>query len=1103
MLFEERYKKLNTEQKKAVDTIDGPVLVVAGPGSGKTEILSIRVAQILKQTDTSPSSVLCLTFTDSASINMRERLVGLIGSEAYRVGVYTFHSFCTEIIGRYPEYFFGSADFHPADEVTRLELLEGLFKDMSHDNPLRSEHPEKGFVFLRSALSAFSDLKRAGISPEDFKKVIEHNKTVLDLLKPLFTAHIPERISKKEVSELETLREKIKNLSVPPVPCAHISSLHTELYRSLSVALEAYQTSGSSTPLSEWKRKEVEKTIQGFVPKDTERIEKNNALASLYELYQKTLFDAGYFDFDDMILQVVHALETNELLAQMLQERFQYILVDEFQDTNDAQMRLLYSLTSSLVHEGRPNIMAVGDDDQSIYRFQGAEVANMLAFTTQFREPVIISLHKNYRSTADILDISESVISQSTNSLRVLLPQIEKKIIASNTDLPKGHVHFKTCTTVLHEYMYIAEEITKLHDKGIPYKDIAIIARKHHTLQDMLPYLHRAGISVRYERRTNVFHNEIIIQLITILRFIHSLSNTTGVSQDDLLPRILSFPFWNIPRKTVWQISLSAQKDKVTWLEVMSSHEDIHIRNIADFLITLGVDSSSSPLERMLDRVIGGRVSEVVEDEYTDESVDQITEDNTDFVSPFRTYYFGTEKFEKNKTEYIAFLSALKVFVSALREYKSGRVLSVSDAIHFVDVYEKNGIELLDQSPYIESDSAVTLLTSHKAKGLEFPIVFVVSATDDMWSGKGIPDKLPFPKNIHAKASPDSVDDKMRLLYVALTRAQHTLYVTHYREHTNGKKALVSEFLTSHHDKFVGVDTEATNTTILEIHTLFSAPQTQDEKALLGSTLLNYQMSVTHLNNFLNVAHGGPALFLEQNLLRFPQAKTVSSVYGTALHKALQYVYVYYKHEGKLPDISLIVEKAKHAILSGRLEQVDARVQTERAEKVLTLYMEKYGAMIDPTDYIETDFKHQGVVIEGAKITGKIDKMHVTGKHIVVSDWKTGKAKESWEVSGVDEKIQLHGYARQLLFYNILVSRSTDFHDYIVEEGRLEFLEPVKGECVTLPLVFEKDQIGRLERLIEIVYKKILHLDFPDTTQYSKDLAGCLQFEDDLLSSKV
>lgn len=106
MKFEERYKKLNAEQKKAVDTIEGPVLVVAGPGSGKTEILSMRVAQILKETDTAPGSILCLTFTDSASINMRERLAGLIGVQAYRVGIYTFHSFCTEVIGRYPEYFF-------------------------------------------------------------------------------------------------------------------------------------------------------------------------------------------------------------------------------------------------------------------------------------------------------------------------------------------------------------------------------------------------------------------------------------------------------------------------------------------------------------------------------------------------------------------------------------------------------------------------------------------------------------------------------------------------------------------------------------------------------------------------------------------------------------------------------------------------------------------------------------------------------------------------------------------------------------------------------------------------------------------------------------
>ncbi len=1100
MKFEERYKKLNGEQKKAVDTIEGPVLVVAGPGSGKTEILSMRVANILKETDTAPGSILCLTFTDSASLNMRERLAGLIGTQAYRVGIYTFHSFCTEVIGRYPEYFFGHADFHPADEVTRREILHTLFTEMSYDNPLRSEHPEQGFVFLQGALSAFSDLKRAGLTPKEFQAIIAHNEVVMKEINILLTKYVPTTISKKQIERFNDLVLEIKTLTIPKAPFEHVHSyLHTCVY-GLETALAEVIETDSSTPLSEWKRKEIEKTEDGFVLKDFTRVERMKALGSLYESYQKALFDAGYFDFDDMILEVVKALETNEALRQMLEERFQYILVDEFQDTNDAQMRLLYTLTSSEVHEGRPNIMAVGDDDQSIYRFQGAEVANMLSFATRFKNPTLVSLSKNYRSTKDILDISESVITQGTQSLRTLLPQIEKKIVAANTSLPKGQVHFKTCHTALAEYDYIGQEIKKLHEKGIAYKDIAVISRKHEALRELVPHLHAYDVPVKYEKRQNVFEDTIVRELITVLRFIESVSRTSGTTREDLLPEILSFPFWGLSREDVWGISLAAQKNHLSWLEIMKSHEKKDISSIADFLIACGVEAPGLPVERIIDRVIGGEVTEVADFEYEDEH--EVVKQSEGFESPLRAYYFGGESFATHKAQYINFLSALKVFIGALREYKSGGVVSLSDAIRFIDVHEKAGIELLDQSPYIESDDAVTLLTSHKAKGLEFPVVFVMTLTHDMWSGRGIPDKLPFPKNINARPSSDSIDDKLRLLYVALTRAQHTLYITHYTEASSGKKVLLSEFINIHADKFVVHDTHDTVKLLERSGRADQTGYTSDEKSVLFDLVKDYQMPVTHLNNFLNITKGGPHLFLEQNLLRFPQAKTVASVYGTALHAALEYIYTYMKREGILPELSSIIAKATQEIIAGRLSPVDTRVQIERAEKALTLYVKSHGKDIDPSDLIETNFKNQGVVVGDARLTGKIDKMHIKGNTVIVSDWKTGKAKDSWEVTG-DEKIQLHAYARQLLFYKLLVEGSTDFNSYVVEEGRLEFLEPMKNTFVTLPLEINGDEVVRLRKLIEVVYRKIINLDFPDVSTYSLDMKGCMEFEDDLLSGKV
>jgi len=1113
--FTERYAKLNPEQKKAVDTIEGPVLVVAGPGSGKTEILSLRVAHILKQTDTAPGSILCLTFTDSASVNMRERLSGLIGKSAYRVQIHTFHSFCTQVIARYPEYFFGSADFHPADDVTRLEILSDLFREMQFSNPLRSEHPDQGYVFLRPALGSISDLKRAGITPDEFTQILESNAQVISLVQPLLMEHIPERVSKKEIGRFEELHKKLLALHCPIQPLPHIRCLRTTIAESLKVSLELAESFESTTPLSEWKKENISKDTQGLlILKELERLPKMRALAELYEKYQKAMYDAGYFDFDDMILEVIRAVEKNELLSSELQESFQYILVDEFQDTNDAQMRLILGLTSALVHEGRPNIMVVGDDDQAIYKFQGAEVANILSFTERFSRPEIITLATNYRSTKNILDVSEKVISQGTQSLRTLLPHIKKRIVPGNVNLSDGQVHMKTLQTELHEYQYIATEIQRLIQSGVPAQNIAVISRKHSNLEHLVPFFYERNIAVSYEKRHDVLKDILIREIVTLVRFVGTIARGDTDVADEYLPEILSFPFWGIPRALVWELSLEANRQgRNMWMETMLHFHDERVRNIAQFLLDVGIQSQSLPLERVLDILIGSRVVAVVDTEYEDDVFSETTQENSSMTSPFRRYYFSSESFNSTKSEYISFLSSLKIFIGALREYKQGKVISVADCIAFVDTHEKNNMELLDTSPFVSGEQAVTLLTSHKAKGLEFDVVFVISATEDVWSSRGVPDKLSFPKNITARPGADSRDDKLRLLYVALTRAKHTLYITNHESRTNGKATLPVEFLTPFLEQFekLAISSADNTTHPLEVHveSLTSKPYVGSEISILKNITSQYSMSVTHLNNFLDVSRGGPQVFLEQNLLRFPQAKTVSSVYGTAMHSTLQYVYAYVRKETILPTAENISRFFSKSIQAGRLHPVDQAVQIERGVMSLMIYMEKESGNINPQDKIETDFKHQGVVLgenesEGlVHITGKIDKIHIDGNNITVTDWKTGKAKMSWEGKQAEEKIQLYNYKRQLLFYHILLKNSKDFALYNVSAGMLEFLEPVSGSFHKLTLAYDTVEIERLSRLIQVVYKKICTLDFPDITKYSPTVEGCIQFEEDLLEEKI
>ena len=327
MTFEEQYKLLNKEQKKAVDTIDGPLLVIAGPGSGKTQILSMRVGKILKESQILASNILCLTFTESASVNMRIRLASLIGGEAYRTAIHTFHNFCVEIIQKYPEYFYSGAFFSPADELTQIQILQEIFEKLPQRNPLRSEHPEQGFVFLRDSLKIIGYLKKAGILPEEFRKIIKNNQKILPEINSILEKAFIDRLSNASIDKISKAVEEISLLSEKNIKDKDSSILYnlTEaikitLEKAVSLAKEIDKTS----PLSAWKEKWLKKDDENKpIFKDTTNIEKLLVLSDIYEKYRNTMHENGYYDFDDMILDTIGALEKNPSLRYQVQEQYQ------------------------------------------------------------------------------------------------------------------------------------------------------------------------------------------------------------------------------------------------------------------------------------------------------------------------------------------------------------------------------------------------------------------------------------------------------------------------------------------------------------------------------------------------------------------------------------------------------------------------------------------------------------------------------------------------------------------------------------------------------------------------------------------------------------
>jgi DNA helicase-2/ATP-dependent DNA helicase PcrA len=1115
--FDESYAKLNPAQKKAVDTIDGPVMVVAGPGSGKTEILSLRVANILRKTDMSPGNILCLTFTDSAAVNMRKRLVKMIGNAAYRVAIHTFHGFGVETINSYPEYFFGGASLLPADDLATISILEKIFSELSYDNPLSSVF-DGSFVYIRDAKSAISHLKKGGLTPDDFRAVLSANGEFYKKMNKPLTDAFAERLSKKCLGGIAELIKKLQAFSLKNAPeDAH--SLHELAAASLGRALRSAEEMEKTTPISEWKKAWVEKDDEGNnVFKGTSTLPKLFALADVYGAYQRVMQKEGYYDFEDMILDVMQALKKNPALRFELQERYQYILVDEFQDTNDAQMRLIRLLTDAPVHEGRPNIMVVGDDDQAIYKFQGAEISNILSFREMFRDPVLITMTENYRSTQKVLDLARHVILKGEERLENKIPEMVKELRAGNKSLEGGSIVRKSFSTRVHEFEYVAKEIRRLTETGVKPSDIAVITRKHKELEALVPVLYGRTIPISYERRQNVFEEPHIRELIILARFVVSLARKDRDEADNFLPEILSFPFWRLPRKTIWEISREAERSRFKrqkWIDVMLEHSDPKVKSIAEFFVDVAIRSGSDTLEEILDELIGSEIVSVVftEDDERDESK-VATSDGTEinkFVSPFKEYYFSRDKFERNKAEFLIFLSSLRVFVGALREYKQGFLLRLDDLVDFVDLHEKNKIQVADTSPFVSGSDSVTLLSAHKAKGMEFDYVFALSCQNEIWAGRGIHSNLPFPKNLALAPAGDTRDDQLRLFYVALTRAKRHLYITSYETKEDGKESLPLEFIVMGEDdkpyfsetKDDEEEAVLSDETLLEKEwkALLAPPYIADETALLRTLLEEYQMSVTHLNNFLDVSRGGPQAFLEYNLLQFPKAKSPSGGYGTAVHGTIENIYTFLKREGKFPDEEVILEWFEDVLASQRLSPRDERHFLKQGRDAIRGYLKERLADFDAMHRIETNFKNQGVVFGDARITGKIDKMIPKDDGTMkVADFKTGKSFDDWEGKNPAEKIKMYQYRRQLVFYKLLVENSRDYAKYRVEEGALEFVEPdKKGKIHELIADITREETERTKALIEAVYKKIMALDFPDISKYSKDMAGMMEFENDLL----
>ncbi len=1072
MEFEQRYNNLNNEQRKAVDHLDGPLLVLAGPGSGKTELLGLRVANILKKTDTPPNNILCLTYTDAASVNMKERLSGLIGEDAYKVPVHTFHGLCQKIIEEYPEHFHRGVEFSLADKAVQTEILEGILNDLDHDDPLSGFHPEKGFAYLRDLEETISELKEGGFSPEGFRELIFENEKVLAKMDPLVNEAFNKRVDKNTPLRVkELIRQWSSNLKKNN--SLRVKPLHEVVILSLCSALE-----GEKGALSEWKEKWTAKEGGRRVLKDRRDIEKMKSLSRIYEEYQKRMQEEGYYDFSDMILGVIRGMEEDSDLHSEIKERYLHTLVDEFQDTNGVQMRFLDLLAEDEM-DNMPNICVVGDDDQAIYRFQGAEISNILDFKERYEKTRIITLKDNYRSVPQVLDTALDIIRKGENRLENVREEISKELRAKRKG--EGVVTYKTLRCEEEEYSYVAKMVKEEMNRGVPPEEIAVIGRTHDELKRAVPFFNVEEVPVHAEKKEDVLKKEHVSQIITILRFAFLLLSGDKERSDELLPEILSFPFWNIERKDIWLLSRRSFKEGRSWLECM--REDSRLMEVADFLLDLSVQCRSKPPEEIIDIIIGNKKGY--------------------FQSPFKEYYFSQALLEDNEVRYLELLSSLRALVNAVKEYRSGRNIGVKELLEFFDIHENNNIPLLDKNPLTAKERTVSLITAHGAKGKEFETVFVLNCEQDTWARTRGGRKLRLPMNIPFKRSGEEKDDKLRLFYVSLTRAKNNLYLVSRKKKEDGKDHIPLEFLSDLDAEEEGAEIRTSD--LVSISGNFHInPFTDEERKLLHSITGEHKISATGLTKFLDVATGGPWSFFQDNILKFPAKKSVPLSYGTAIHGAIAEIFTEKKRTGKVMPKERFLKCFEQLLHKERLSEKDHRKVLRRGKEALSCFYDQRKDSFREDCEVEKNFRDQECYIGEIGITGKIDKIEEGNKGIKVTDFKTGKPLPGFKGKSEHEKINAWKYRKQILFYKLLVESAKDYEGKEVNEGSLEFVEPSKeGEVVISSLQMEEEEVKRTRELVSVVGSKIRNLDLPSVENYKKSVKGIEEFESDLLERRI
>ena len=1014
---------LNPEQKQAVTTIEGPTMVIAGPGTGKTHVLAARVAYILDTQEVSPSNILALTFTDAAAKNMRERIVSMIGTAGYRVAIATFHSFCGEVLATHPEFFDLARESQPLTDLER----HSIFEEVLLGTQLEALKPlNRPLYYLKEVQSRISDLKRENVSPDKFEFIL---------------------------------------------------------------SAEAQQLEQDLTELTKSEKKKREKNLL-----------KQKELLTLYVKYQALLRERNRYDFDDMITMVVEAFQKHDELLAEYQEQLHYILVDEYQDTNSSQNAIVDLLASWWGADA--NVFVVGDPHQSIFRFQGASVENMLGFLERYPDAAVITLKTGYRCPQSIYDAAHTSISQNSSTLvsekslqpqqeRVLQDALTTRLLspASKKDTNSKITVLQAPTRLLENHS-IVTNVSQLLEKGVQPQEIAILYKNHADASELSELFLELGIPFETDYSGNVYDDEYVRQLIAVLRVIQSL---TSQEDSSAFFDVLLLDWLKLPRLAVLQVARIASKQRTAFVEVLEHDVDkLASKYSIDTEGFTALKAFKQKIEDLRAQAANKQFHAWFEVVISDEGLGLFNWLVKN--APQKSHIFALN----------SLFSEIKKWVQVDAQF------SLNDFISAVDTCIENGIVLKTQTLRARKN-VVTFSTVHKAKGQEWKYVFIHSLRDKKWGNTTSRTLLPLPGSILSHVDVTDLEqdeDDRRLFYVALTRARRQTYLSFAATESEGKSVrtyiqslFLSEimlFVEQTSDEDVEKRAQQIEKAITTEPKEKKTSVTQSEKDFYSALISDFTLSVTSLNAYLKE----PKEFLYNSLLKIPRAKEPFMSFGTAIHNTLEDMYAHLDaQQPQLPPLEKV-----HAIFIKYLqkEQLAAnvyRLWEKKGHEALTAYYHHVqGQVVKPlfTERFFGGMFGRTVLHDGAfeiPLSGRLDRIDLidpVAKTVRLVDYKTGKPRSSNAIVASTQTSQsllsdrekqlpeaIRGpYKRQLIFYVLLAQLDASF-PYTVSHAVFEFVEPTpSGSLVSRSFTITQEEVALLKELIIEVMREIRSLSF-------------------------